>query len=58
MNYKERGITVGDLLIITIVILTSSILVKSFNKDKDPKINQINQDKLLCTNHTNFFPYA
>ena len=34
MNLKERGITVGDLLIFIIIILTSTILVKSFNKDK------------------------
>ena len=34
MNLKERGITVGDLLIILIIIITSTILIKSFNKDK------------------------
>ena len=34
MNLKERGITVGDLLIVFIIILISSIVVKSFNKDK------------------------
>ena len=34
MNLKERGITVGDLLIILIIIITSTILIKSFSKDK------------------------
>ena len=34
MNFKERGITVGDLLIILIIILITTILVKSFNKNK------------------------
>ena len=34
MNIKDRGITVGDLLIILIIIITSTILFKSFNKDK------------------------
>ena len=28
MNLKERGITVGDLLIILIIIITSTILIK------------------------------
>ena len=34
MNLKERGITVGDLLIILMIILTTTILVKTFNKNK------------------------
>ena len=34
MNLKERGITVGDLLIFLIIIITTTFLVKSFNKDK------------------------
>ena len=33
MNLKERGITVGDLLIILIIITTSTILIKSISKD-------------------------
>ena len=57
MNLKERGITVGDLLIIIIIILTSTILVKTFNNDKETKINQFNQEKfLLSTNNENTFP--
>tara|TARA_B100002051_G_scaffold255193_1_gene270600 strand:+ start:617 stop:790 length:174 start_codon:yes stop_codon:yes gene_type:complete len=46
MNIKERGITVGDLLILLIIILTSTILVKSFNKDKKTFLNPSNQEKI------------
>tara|TARA_A100001035_G_scaffold4276_1_gene3209 strand:+ start:400 stop:573 length:174 start_codon:yes stop_codon:yes gene_type:complete len=38
MNLKERGITVGDLLII-IIIITSIVLIKSFSKDKKTTFN-------------------
>ena len=43
MNLKERGITVGDLLIILLIIFTSTILIKSFNKDKKTTLNHSNQ---------------
>ena len=46
MNFKERGITVGDLLIIFIIIIISSILVKSFNKDKKTSFNYNKQEKI------------
>ena len=59
MNLKERGITVGDLLIIIIIILISAILVKTFNKDKETNINQIDKENfLLLTNRKNKFPSA
>jgi len=59
MNLKERGITVGDLLIIFIIILISTILVKTFNKDNESNINQIDEEKsLLITNRTKNFPTA
>ena len=47
MNIKERGITVGDLLILFIIILTSIILFKSFNKDKKTTIYQSNEENLF-----------
>ena len=47
MNLKERGITVGDLLIFLIIILTTVILVKSFNKDKKTTSNYSLQDKVF-----------
>ena len=46
MNLKERGITVGDLLIILIIIITSTILIKSFSKDKKTKLNYSNQEQV------------
>ncbi len=46
MNLKERGITVGDLLIILILIITSTILIKSLNKDKKTALNYSNQEKV------------
>ena len=46
MNLKERGITIGDLLIVLILILTSTILIKTFNKDKKTTLNYSNQEKI------------
>ena len=46
MNLKERGITVGDLLIILVIIITSTILIKSFSKDKKTTLNYSNQDNV------------
>ena len=47
MNLKERGITVGDLLIILIIILTSTVLIKSFNKEKKTTLNHSNLEKIF-----------
>ena len=46
MNLKERGITVGDLLIILIIIITSTIIIKSLSKDKKTALNYSNQEKI------------
>ena len=46
MNLKERGITIGDLLIIFLIILTTSILVKKFNKDNKTTLNHSNQEEI------------
>ena len=46
MNLKERGVTVGDLLIIFIIILSTTILVKTFNKDKKTALTYSNQEKV------------
>ena len=53
MNLKDRGITVGDLLIIIIIIITSTILIKSFSKDKKTTYNYINQEQV--TYKKNFY---
>ena len=46
MNLKERGITVGDLLVILIVIITSIVLIKSFNKEKKTTLPDRNQETI------------
>ena len=62
MNLKERGITVGDLLIIFLIILTSTILVKTFNNNKRTTLNHniqeeiYNNKALLSKNHLKNLP--
>ena len=51
MNLKERGITVGDLLIILIILITSTILIKSFSKDKKTTLNYINPEQVSLKNN-------
>ena len=46
MNLKERGITVGDLLIILIIIITSTILIKLISNDKKTTLNYTNQEEV------------
>ena len=46
MNLKERGITVGDLLVILMIIIISTILIKSLSKDKKTTLNYSNQDDI------------
>ena len=46
MNLKERGITVGDLILLIIVILTTLLVVKSFRTDKETTLNTNNQVQL------------
>ena len=46
MNIKERGITVGDLLIIFIIIITSTVLIKSLSKDRKTTLNYSNQERV------------
>ena len=53
MNLKERGITVGDLLIILVIIITTIILIKSFSKDKKTTLNYNN--KSIISYDKNYF---
>ena len=46
MNLKERGVTVGDLLILLIIIITTAILIKSFNKEKKTTLPDRNQETI------------
>ena len=55
MNFKERGITVGDLLILLIIIITSTILIKSFSKDQKTTLNYINQEEV--SDKKNYYQY-
>ena len=50
MNLKERGITVGDLLLILIIIITSTILIKSFSKEKKTTLNHSYQETVSFKN--------
>ena len=50
MNLKERGITVGDLLISIIIILAATTLLKTFKKDKKPTIKSNNQEHIYLKN--------
>ena len=50
MNLKERGITVGDLLII-VIIITSTILIKLISKDKETTFNYSNQEQVSYNNY-------
>ena len=52
MNFKERGITVGDLLIILIIIITTTIVAKSFKKDKKTTLNHSNHQEIVSYKKT------
>ena len=53
MNLKERGITVGDLVLIIIIIITSTILIKSISKDKKTTFIYSNQEQI--SNKKNYY---
>ena len=46
MNFKERGITVGDLILLFIIILTTLLTVKNFKTDKKTTLHIDNQEQL------------
>ena len=46
MNLKERGITVGDLLILIIIILSTTFLIKTFNKENRNSLSLNNPEKI------------
>ena len=49
MNLKERGITVGDLLIVIIVIISSFVLVKikDYKNDQSAKLNFVDRVRII-----------
>ena len=46
MNLKERGVTVGDILLFLIVIFSIVIISKNINKDKETSLNLNNQTSI------------
>ena len=42
MNLKQRGFTVGDLLLVIIILLSTFLIVKKFNPNKQSRFNVIN----------------
>ena len=47
MGFKERGITIGDILITLIIIIATTVLIKTFNKDKRSTFYQNNQETIF-----------
>ena len=41
MNLRERGITVGDLLIILIIIFSTTFVIKKYNHNKNKSLNNL-----------------
>ena len=50
MNLKERGITIGDLLIVVLIIVSTTFLIKKINKDSQTTFNSINSEILALRN--------
>ena len=46
MNFKDRGITVGDLLILVVIILATTTIFKTFKNDKKTTYNLIKQEQI------------
>ena len=44
MNFKDRGITVGDLLLITIIIFSSIFIARNFNQEKETTLRSLQED--------------
>ena len=53
MNLKERGITIGDLLILIIIITSLSLIIKKANKNDQTAINNILQKNTIMLLKTN-----
>ena len=62
MNLKERGITVGDLLIFIFIILATTTLLKTLKKDKKPTFKSNNQElislKTMSLSKNQFYNYS
>ncbi len=47
MNFRERGITVGDLLIILIIILSTTFIIKKYNHNKKSTLINVKPELVL-----------
>ncbi len=52
MNFKERGVTVGDLTILLIVILSSFFIINKLKESKTQK-QMTNLDQLVMVKNVN-----
>tara|TARA_B100000945_G_scaffold267950_1_gene228253 strand:+ start:91 stop:246 length:156 start_codon:yes stop_codon:yes gene_type:complete len=50
MNFKERGITLGDLLIILTFILAITFISQRINEEKESMFNIIQQELITLKN--------
>ena len=39
MNLKDRGLTVGDLIVVVVIIVSTIFVVKNINKDSSKSLN-------------------
>ena len=53
MNFKERGITVGDLLLIIIFIVSTFFIVSKVKDNEKQTSYYIKSYEILKTNYTN-----
>ena len=44
MNLRERGITVGDLLIILIIIFSTTVIIKKYNHKEQSGLSNVNTE--------------
>ena len=49
MNLRERGITVGDLLIVLIVIISAFFIIKQLKNDKESSL--LSPSKVISINY-------
>ena len=47
MNLRERGITVGDLLIILIIIFSTTIIINKYKDQKQSSLNIIKSEIVM-----------
>jgi len=51
MNLRERGITVGDLLIILIIIFSTTFIINKYKNQKQYSLNNIKTEIITLKNY-------